>query len=62
MAVFRLRKWTVESVLRALPSVREHDEALMTGLIVMHLLGDTKRRNFGKLMAEAGDMDVWGTP
>ncbi len=46
--------------LRALHSVLEREEALMAGLIIMHPLGPQKMRNFQKLMAEAGDLDVMG--
>lgn len=44
--------------LRALHSVLEREEAMMAGLIVMQPLGDVKLRNFHKLMAEAGDLEV----
>ena len=46
--------------LRALHSVMERDEAEMAGLIVMEPLSERKARNFHKLMAEAGDMEVFG--
>ena len=46
--------------LRALHSVLEREEALMAGLIVMYPLGDTKQRNFSRLMGEAGDIEVHG--
>ena len=46
--------------LRVLHSVLEREEALMAGLIIMHPLGDAKRRNFAKLIGEAGDLDVHG--
>lgn len=46
--------------LRALHSVLEREEALMAGLIVMEPLGKQKLRNFAKLMAEAGDLNVMG--
>ncbi|MDE0411082.1 MAG: site-specific DNA-methyltransferase [Gammaproteobacteria bacterium] len=46
--------------LRALHSVLEREEALMAGLIIMQPLGTQKMRNFNKLMAEAGDLDVMG--
>ena len=44
--------------LRALHSVLEREEALMAGLIVMRPLGDVKMRNFRRLIAEAGDLEV----
>ena len=44
--------------LRALHSVLDREEALMTRLIIMHPLGDTKRRNFTRLIGEAGDIEV----
>ena len=46
--------------LRALHSVLEREEALMAGLIIMHPLGDTKRRNFARLIGEAGDIEIHG--
>ncbi len=46
--------------LRALHSVMERDEAEMAGLIIMEPLGERKERNFHKMMAEAGDMEVYG--
>ena len=48
--------------LRALHSVLEREEALMAGLIIMKPLGERKRRNFDRLMAEAGDFEVMGRP
>ncbi len=46
--------------LRALHSVMERDDAQMAGLIVMEPLGITQSRNFHKMMAEAGDLEVDG--
>ena len=46
--------------LRALHSVMERDEAEMAGLITMEPLGDRKAENFHKMMAEAGDLEVYG--
>ena len=45
---------------RALGNVLERNTALLAGLIVMEPLGETKTRNFKRLMAEAGDLDVLG--
>ena len=45
---------------RELLGVLERDEAEMAGLIVMHEPGDRKRANFGREMAVAGDLDVFG--
>ena len=45
---------------RALGDVLQRDSALLAGLIVMDDLGTTKTRNFNRLMAEAGDLDVLG--
>ncbi len=46
--------------LRALHSVMERDEAEMAGLIIIEPLGERKERNFHKMMAEAGDLEVYG--
>lgn len=46
--------------LRALHSVLEREDALMAGLIIMEPLGAVKKRNFEKLMAEAGTLEVYG--
>ena len=46
--------------LRALHSVMNRDGAEMAGLIIMEPLGERKERNFHKLMAEAGDLEVFG--
>ena len=48
------------SVVRDLRGVLERDEAEMAGLIVMDDLGTTKRKNFGREMASAGDLEVLG--
>ena len=48
------------AVLRELRGVLETGSAQMSGLIVMHKPGATKLRNFGKFMAQAGDMEVTG--
>ena len=48
------------AVLRDLRGVLERDEAEMAGLIVMDDPGPTKRKNFGREMASAGDLDVLG--
>ncbi len=48
--------------LRALHSVLEREEAQMAGLITMEPLPDRKRQNFGKLMAEAGEVEVHHRP
>ena len=45
---------------RALGDVLRRDEALLAGLIVMTELASVKHRNFQRLMAEAGDIDVLG--
>ena len=45
---------------RALGDVLRRDNALLAGLIVMDDLGPVKTRNFNRLMAEAGDIDVLG--
>ncbi len=45
---------------RALHSVLEREDARMAGLIIMRPLGETKKRNFQKLMAEAGVFEVMG--
>lgn len=47
---------------RNLRGVLERDEAEMAGLIVLEEPGPTKRRNFAREMASAGDVDVFGTP
>ena len=47
-------------VVRNLRGVLEREEAPMAGLIVLNEPGDTKRRNFGREMAQAGDLDVKG--
>ena len=47
--------------LRALRGVLESDSAEMAGLIVMHPLGPTQKRNFGKFAAQAGSFDVLET-
>lgn len=44
--------------LGAFNSGLKREEAQMAGLIVMQHLGDVKLRNFRKLMAEAGDLEV----
>ena len=45
---------------RALGDVLHRDTALLAGLIVMGDLSPGKAKNFGALMAEAGDLDVLG--
>ena len=45
---------------RALGDVLRRDAALLAGLIIMAPLTGTKERNFLRLMAEAGDLDVLG--
>ena len=45
---------------RALGNVLDRNTALLAGLIVMEPLGETKTRNFKRLMAGAGDLDVLG--
>jgi DNA modification methylase len=47
--------------LRALRGVLETDTAEMAGLIVMHSLGSTQKRNFSRFAAQAGSYDVLGT-
>ena len=48
------------NVVRALRGVLEADEAWMAGLILLHPLGIRKERNFRNLMAQAGEIDVFG--
>ena len=48
------------TVVRALGDVLRRDEALLAGLIMLEPSGPTKERNFRRLMAEAGDLDVLG--
>ena len=48
--------------LRALHSVMERDNAQMAGLIVREPLSERRLKNFHKLMAEAGDLNVFGKP
>ena len=43
---------------RALHSVLEREEAHMAGLIVMEPLPERKRQNFGRIIAEAGDLEI----
>ena len=50
------------SVLRELRGVLEDDQALMAGLIVMNPPKDTQAANFGRFMADAGDLEVHGRP
>ena len=45
---------------RALGDVLHRDDAMLGGLIIMDQLGPHKTRNFQRLMAEAGDLDVLG--
>ena len=47
---------------RALHSVMERDDAQMAGLIVMESLSERKLKNFHRLMAEAGDLEILGRP
>ena len=47
-------------VVRDLRGVLERDDALMAGLIVMEDLGQRKRANFEREMAEAGDLEANG--
>ncbi len=47
-------------VARDLRGVLERDSAQMAGLIVMDDLGDRKKANFAREMAQAGDMDALG--
>jgi len=47
-------------VIRELRGVMERSGAEMAGLIVRTELGETKKRNFVKEMASAGDLDVMG--
>lgn len=47
-------------VVRDLRGVLEREEAEMAGLIVLDEPGDRKRANFGREMAAAGDLDVFG--
>ncbi len=44
--------------LRALCGVLDNDLAMMAGLIIMDPLGETKTRNFHRLMARAGDVKI----
>ena len=48
------------NVLRELQGVLNYDNALMAGLIAMEPLGDAKTRNFNRLMADAGTIELWG--
>ncbi len=48
------------AIVRDLRGVLERDEAEMAGLIVMDEPGPTKRKNFGREMASAGDLEVFG--
>ena len=48
------------NVLRELKGVLDYDSALMAGLIILEPLGATKARNFTKLMAEAGTLEIMG--
>ena len=48
--------------LRALHSVMERDNAQMAGLIVREPLSGRKLKSFHKLMAETGDLNVFGKP
>lgn len=50
------------TALRALDGVVNNDMALMGGLIYMEPLGVVKERNFRRYIAEAGDVDILGTP
>lgn len=45
---------------RALGDVLHRDSALLAGLLIMGDLSPGKAKNFGALMAEAGDLDVLG--
>ena len=45
---------------RELGDVLHRDDAMLGGLIIMDQLGQHKTRNFQRLMAEAGDLDVLG--
>ena len=47
--------------LRALHSVLEREDAIMAGLIVMEPISDQKMRNFQKLIAKIGDLDIEGS-
>ncbi len=49
-------------VVRDLRGVLEREGVPMAGLILLEELGDQKRRNFRKEMAQAGDLDVNGMP
>ena len=55
-------KTVTKQALRALRGVLDSDQAVMAGLIVMDPLGATQDRNFKRYMAEAGDLEVHGTP
>ena len=46
--------------LRALKGVLDNDEALLSGLLVLHPLGERKLRNFNQFMAGAGSLDIDG--
>ena len=55
-------KSVAASVVRELRGVLDRDEAQMVGLIVLHTLGERQARNFRSEMAQAGDIDIDGTP
>ena len=46
--------------LRALKGVLDYEDALMSGLIVLHPLSQTKARNFNRFMADAGTTEIAG--
>ena len=48
--------------LRALSGVMEGGTAKMGGLIIMEPLGDVKKRNFNRFMAQSGDLEIGGKP
>ena len=50
------------TALRALAGVVNNDMALVGGLIYMEPLGTVKERNFRRFMAEAGDVEILGSP
>ena len=47
--------------LRALKGVLDNDEALLSGLLVLHPLGERKLRNFNQFMAGAGSLNIDGS-
>ncbi len=51
---------TIETV-RSLRGVLEDGSAEMAGLIVLEPLSNRKRKNYESFMAQAGDLDIYGT-